>query len=607
MKKLMYLAMLSASISAITACTSGSGYEDMFQNHIDTGGASGSTTTGQQASIGDLTSFDVTVNRAALAEYENVPTGDEDYLEYADNDFSSTVTIAYDGDNATVSTADGVNITKSGGHVTVNSTAKGIKYIVSGTTSNGSLKLYSDKKYELVLNGADITNPDSSAINLQSKKRAYIVLADGTVNKLTDGTSYKNTGSEDMKGTLFAEGKLLFSGSGSLEVYANAKNGIASDDYILIRPNTNIYVKATASNGIKSNDGIAIRGGVVNIEVSGTAAKGIKTDTEVAITGGRTTIIATGGGEYDTEDQESKACAGIKDSTFTMAGGQLFIKSTGAGGKGISSNLYTGIADGEIYIITTGKQYSSNRDTSSPKGIKCDGDINIDGGSVMVRATGGEGSEGIESKKALTVNSGAVQVYAYDDAINAGKNITINGGNVFTYASNNDGIDSNGTLAINGGIVIANGTTQPEEGFDCDNNTFTVTGGTLIGIGGTSSTPSSSTCKQPVVLTSGSSLAANTCITLYDSNGSSIITYKVPRAYQQYTLLLSAAGMKQGSSYTLATGTSVNGGTEFNGYFYGSGLDVSGGTTAASLTLSSVVTSGGNTGNMGGNAWGRPF
>lgn len=607
MKKFIYLAMLFASCFATTACTSVGDYEDIFQNYINTGGSASSNTAGQSASIGDLTSFDVTLNRTALTEHESVPADDEDYIEYAGNDFSSTVTIAYDGNDATVSTVDGVNITKSGGHITVSSTAKGVKYIISGTTANGSLKLYSDKKYELVLNGADITNPDSAAINLQSKKRAYIVLADGTVNKLTDGTGYKNTGSEDMKGTLFAEGKLLFSGSGSLEVYANAKNGIASDDYILIRPNANIYVKATAGNGIKSNDGIAIRGGVVNIEVSGTAAKGIKTDTEVAISGGRTTIITTGGAEYDTEDKESKACAGIKDSTFTMAGGQLFIKSSGAGGKGISSDLYTGISDGEIYIITTGKQYTANRDTSSPKGIKCDGDINIDGGSVMVRTTGGEGSEGIESKKTLTVNSGAVQVYAYDDGMNAAKNITINGGNVFTYASNNDGIDSNGTLTINGGIVIANGTTQPEEGFDCDNNTFTITGGTLIGIGGSSSTPTSSVCKQPVALIGGSSLAANTNITLYDSSGNSVITYKVPRAYQQYTLLLSAAGMKQGSSYTLATGTSVSGGTEFDGYFYGSGLSVSGGTTTASLTLNSMVTSSGNTGGMGGNFGGRPF
>ena len=46
-------------------------------------------------------------------------------------------------------------------------------------------------------------------------------------------------------------------------------------------------------------------------------------------------------------------------------------------------------------------------------------------------------------------------MYAYDDAINVGGDnpvgIEINGGKIFAFAGNNDGIDSNGKLWVNGG------------------------------------------------------------------------------------------------------------------------------------------------------------
>lgn len=67
-----------------------------------------------------------------------------------------------------------------------------------------------------------------------------------------------------------------------------------------------------------------------------------------------------------------------------------------------------------------------------------------------MKATGGEGSEGIESKSVLTVNEGTVAALCYDDCMNASNSIVLNGGNIYCYSSGNDGIDSNGTLTITG-------------------------------------------------------------------------------------------------------------------------------------------------------------
>lgn len=553
----------------------------------------------------DLLTFTIAIDSTAFSESETVPSDDEDYLE--NNTFSSEITISFNGTSASYSgSVSGVSVSISGADVTITSTVKQVCYKVSGTTSDGFLKIYSDYKFELDLNGVNITNPAGAAINIQSSKRCYVVLGDGCYNTLTDGSTYSDeTSSEDMKATFFSEGELLFSGSGSLKVYANCKAGIRSDDYILFRPGINVYVKATAGNAIKGNDAIYLRGGVINAEVSATASKGLSSDGHIYIEGGRTTLITTGGGEYDSDERDVTACAGVKaDSTFNMSGGRLYCKSTGKGGKGISCDMSTKISGGLIRIITSGAQYTYGSYDSSPKGIKSDAAMTVSGGDIMIRATGGEGAEGMESKSTMTISGGTIQLYCYDDAINTTGNLTISGGKIFAYGTNNDGIDSNSNLYIKGGTIIACGTSTPEGGLDSDEGTFVVTGGTIVGIGGDNTSPSTSSTTQACLIAKGSSsISKGTYFTFDDSSGNNLITFTPPVTYSSYSLFLSCADMAKGSSYTLSTGATVTGGDDFNGYV--TDATISGGTSLASVTLSSMVTtttvSSGNSGGSGGS------
>ncbi len=606
-------AMLTLAFTVMTGCSSDNDSWDTGNGGGNSNsGGDGSTT--YSSSISDLRSFDIAIDTTALSETETIPTyGDEaeDYIE--NNTFSNEVRIAFNGTTATSSgSVDGVTVTINGADVTVTSTVKKVHYIVSGTTADGFLKIYSDYKFELELNGANITNPDGAAINIQSKKSGYIVLADGTVNTLTDGTAYADqTDDEDMKACFFSEGKMLFSGEGSLRVYANCKAGIRSDDYVMFRPGNNVYVKATAGNAIKGNDAIYIKGGVINVETSAAASKGFSSDGLVQIDGGRTIAVTTGTGEYDSDEQDVSGCAGVKsDSIFVMNGGALYCKSTGAGGKGISTDQTLTVNGGTIKVITTGKQYVYGSLDASPKGIKSKGAMYLNGGTIMVRCTGGEDAEGIESKSTMDITGGVVMAYCYDDAINSAKAMTISGGNVFAMGTNNDGIDSNSTLTITGGLVVACGTTQPEDGFDCDENTFTITGGTVIGIGGGTSTPTASTTTQPVVIFGGSSVSSGQYLTVADSDGNNIFAFNVPRDYTQqgYTLLLSSPKMTKGNSYVLSSGADVSGGTSFCGYT--ADATVSGGSTLTTLTLSQTVNtynySGGTNGGMNGGGGGLP-
>lgn len=558
MKSKMMIAGMAAM--ALASCSNGLEIDD-WQGGMDNPGMPGGGMMGGGSAVsldaGELATFTIAIDTTtAITEQDNVAADDDDYVE--NSSFGSKIYISYNGDKATVDgSATGVEVSVSGADVVVNSTAKGVDYILSGSTGDGSLKVYSEKKYRIDLNGVSITNNDGPAINDQSGKRVFVVLADGTVSTLTDGTSYA-TSSEDQKGTLFAEGKLLFSGKGKLRVYANTKAGISADDYVMIRPGVDIYVKSTAGNGIKANDAITINGGRVNVETSAAASKGISSDGLVTINGGRTTVVTTGDGEYDSDEKDVKGCAGVKaDSTFTMNGGELLCHSTGSGGKGISGDQSIYINGGTVKVICDGSRYVYSSYDTSPKGIKSDGSMTIDGGTVWVRTLAGEGSEGIESKSTMDITGGTIATYTYDDGINSASTMTISGGAITAYATGNDAIDSNGDLYLKGGTVVAYGTTSPEEGIDVNSEggyKMYITGGTVVGVGGGASQPSSTAGSQPTYIYTGS-VGQGSTVSIKDASGNTALSFVMKGNYGSPTLLLSSSAMKSGTAYTLYSGS----------------------------------------------------
>ena len=54
---------------------------------------------------------------------------------------------------------------------------------------------------------------------------------------------------------------------------------------------------------------------------------------------------------------------------------------------------------------------------------------------MLGKATGGEGSEGIESNSVLTVNEGTVAGLCYDDSMIASNSIVLNGVIINRYSS----------------------------------------------------------------------------------------------------------------------------------------------------------------------------
>ena len=556
------LLMLAAACSGESITTGGSG-----------SGSSSSYTTSK------LTTFDVTIDKTtaepSTTAEEQFPDADEDPLE--NNTFTTEVSI--DLSNPEDKIENGVEITANGGHITANhGSNKKICYILSGSTSNGSFTVVGEKKYEVQLNGVSITNPDSAALNLLCSKRAYILLCEGTSNTLADGSTSLN----DHKGALYCKGKLLFNGSGSLSVAGNYNNGIHSADYIVFRSGNNVYVESSKGHGIKANDGIYLNGGILNVEVSAAAAKGINCESHVCVSGGRTTVVTTGGGAYDSEEKDAKGAACIKaDSTFTITGGELWLKSTGSGGKGIKADTEGSFAGGSTYVITEGSQYKTGSYTASPKGIKVDGALSITDGLIWVRTNGTKG-EGIEGKSTIEISGGEVASYAYDDAITSKGSMTVSGGYVFAQGRNSDGLDANGNMYIKGGTVYAICSGGAEVALDANTEggaTLYIQGGTIVAVGGIERGSSlSQTCYQ-------GSWSTGTWYSL--TGGSETFCFQTPSS--------GGSGLVVSTSSTpsLTSGVSASGGTSRFGGIALTGGSASGGSP---VQLSSYTSSGGNTG-----------
>ncbi|MBQ2190535.1 MAG: carbohydrate-binding domain-containing protein, partial [Paludibacteraceae bacterium] len=310
---------------------------------------------------------------------------------------------------------------------------------------------------------------------------------------------------------------------------------------------------------------------------------------------------------------------------IAISGGTLNLKSTGAGGKGISGDGTFVVSDSAAITISTSGQavvasstgtistvsnsstldrYSTNY-KSSPKGIKIDGAITISGGKISI-TTSGAGGEGLESKSTLNITGGEIAVNAYDDAINSASTLTISGVLVYARATNNDGIDANGNCYIQGGLVYAIGASSPEVAIDANTEggyKLYVTGGTIVAIGGLESGASLSQSCYSTGSSSGGggrpggggsssgSWSKNTWYAL--TVGNNVFAFKTPSSGGS-TMVVSGA-----STPTLKSGITAGGTAIFDGVGYYPAT-VSGG---SSVTLSSYSSSSGGGPGGGGFGW----
>lgn len=380
------------------------------------------------------------------------------------------------------------------------------------------------------------------------------------------------------------------------------------------------YLGPVYCAGIKCDGSAVVSNGSVFIRHTGVAGRGLSIDTNLVVAGGCFGITVTGtntavytcgvavvNGKVTNYLDVGSASAIKVDGSCVVGGGSFDLFATGCCGKGfnVGGGLTIGTntiaATPSITARTTGTKFLISSSSSSsgggtggpggggappddsseysnPKAIKASGKIYINSGAI-VASTVNDGGEGIESKDTIVVNGGSIESTCYDDCMNASSNITFNGGQVFCSSVNNDGIDSNGTFLFNGGVIASFGNTAPEEGIDCDQNTFTLNGGTFIGCGGATSYPTTGT--QYAMVYTGA-VPSNSVVRVTNTSGTSVFAFRMPRTYSgSVYLLCSSSGFLSSGTYTVYTNATMTG-TSFHGLYTNSVSSASGGTSRGS-------------------------
>ena len=496
-------------------------------------------------------------------------------------------------------TAEGSGASVDGSIVRI--TAGGA-YSISGTLKNGQIIVDAkdDKPVKLGLNGVDITCSSSAPIYVTRAKTTVISLADGTDNRIADGSSYDfdDPAVNEPDAAIFSKGSLTLEGNGSLTVEANYRNAIASKDELNIAGG-NIAVSAP-NDGIRGRDYIAVKSGNITVNAGGdgmqsnsdedpdggyiaieggtidvTAGKdGLQAETRVVISGGTIDVSAGGGSgsaegapgdrdkhERSTDSASSVSTKGIKAGRdVKIEGGTIAVDSSD---DAIQSNGSITIDDGNIVVA------------SGDDGIHADSKLTINGGDINVTKS----YEAIEGA-VIAIKGGSIRLAASDDGLNVAdggdgsspsrrpdrddsdpsvdKHLTIGGGYVVIDARG-DGIDVNGWARMSGGTVIVNGPVTSNNGALDYAREFTMTGGTLVAVGGSgvAHVPDATSTQHSLVVTLGSPQPAGTLVHVEAEDGTGLLTFAPAKGYR--SLVFSSSELKAGSTYNVYVGGSSTG------------------------------------------------
>ena len=563
------LAVALAGSLALAGCTGGT-----FEEAAGDAGEKTEQGQGNQAQ-GDNGATDG-VDWASLIDIPGMDFAYSDRDKDASYDEAAATKIALAGQGATVP-GEGAAVEGS----TVIITAAGT-YVVSGELTAGSLTVNAGDadKVQIVLSGASIRNEAGSALNIQQADKVFVTLAAGSQNTLADGASYTLAeGEDEPNAALYSKADLTINGTGALTVEGNYRHGVNSKDDLVVTGGT--LTVTAKEDGLRGKDCVKVADGSFAITAGG---DGVKSNNDEDPTRG---FVSIDGGTFAVEAGDE----GFQAATYLrLAGGDAQIK---AADHALRSDVEAAMSGG-TYVVEAGG-----------KGMNPETKFTMDGGTFTVAGC----EEGIEAQEVI-VNDGELNITASDDGINAAVAersdetaeaavatnasedclIQINGGMV-TVDAGGDGLDSNGYVEVNGGVVLASGSAGGGDSALDYEYGAKITGGAVILAGATGMAETFTEGTQPFAMVAAEG-AAGTNLAVTDEAGTVLVSYTVPKAFQ--CAVVSAPGLTEGATGKVIVGGTVTGADSAG---YATGAAVEGGTTVdftASTTPSNEV------GRMGG-------
>lgn len=460
------------------------------------------------------------VNAVARAGVTGVSSADVLATNVSDHDAPSD----YEWDPATVVSitlppadgdfGDGYSVSDS--LVTIESAGT---YQISGEFESGQIVVDTSDEdlVRLILDNASVSCEGCAPLAIERTSKAVLVLAEGSSNRLSGGAPAADpSGDPDLPtGVLFSREDLTITGEGSLRIKGSDADGIVSRDGLIIDSGS-LTVEA-ADDGIRGKDYLVINGGTTVVAAGG---DGLKSNNDedpakgyVSITSGTvaisaiddgisaaTDVVMTGGNLSTTSGYRARSSEGNTPPNGLRAGVNILIgggkTAIYSAGDAVSSGERIGVSGGQLTIASGGD------------GLHADNAVDVSDGTIDVTRC----YEGIEALE-VNVGGGTISIVSSNDGLNASTDdsdpsrsplISITGGALRVRAGD-DGLDSNGALAISGGETVLD---VDMDGIDTDLG-MDMSGGTVVvrGSDNTSSDQNGIDVKGPVNLNGGTLLA----------------------------------------------------------------------------------------------------
>lgn len=387
--------------------------------------------------------------------------------------------------------------------------------LTSSTKTSGGTSTYNTTS--LIANG---TYPVMDPSKCYAVKVGTLDISGGAITVSATGTAGRGLGADNM--TITGGTFDISVAGGTTDVYVESlvePDELTDDTFASGVPTCLDSGGASCLRTSGTNSVLTISGGTFNLRATGNAGKLINAAGYLVIgTEGQTTLPSnssfspdisgstTGSKVFCTAVKQkyygtlavATATTNISDKTLSVANGNLvsvastipqttqsFGAPSGQGGPNGGTPPNGGMSGGGMPGGGMPGGMDNDADYSNPKGIKAYSGVTVHGGRIVV-TTANDGGEGFESKNDFVINGGVIDLQCYDDSINSGGDLYINGGYVYAASSGNDAIDSNGNIYMTGGVVLAFSTAGGAEvGIDTDNaNGLVISGGHLVAIGG---------------------------------------------------------------------------------------------------------------------------
>ncbi len=420
--------------------------------------------------------------------------------------FSEQVTaVSFDGSDINVRESSSISVENN-----ILVISEGGTYQLTGDAKNVQIMIRSAEPVYIILSEFEIKNKDIIPFNIITNCMVTIESKGLVTNKIT-------CSGEDEYPCIKSKGTVEFTGDTNLKL--NGYKGVDANGQI------NINAR-------------------IEISTEGDAVKAA-------------TVTVSSGNTYITSEKD-----GIQGDFINIVDGSVSITGTSDESRGLYCKESLQINGATIDISTVDDAICSNNSVyisggniilrSNDDGLHCDGNTQIDGGTILVKGS----LEGIESGQ-LVVNGGDISIVSSNDGLNAvnadkdsngSADITINDGNIYIDAGG-DGIDANGSIYVNGGVLFVSGASRGDNNAIDFDNEFVVNGGLIAAAGSSEKVRQAETDSlQSVLMINYADIQeVNQEFVLADENGNILLAAVFPKSYN--CIIVSSESMVLHNTY----------------------------------------------------------